>query len=183
MSHMLSGGTLQDCQFCPFEDVLGLGHATGLTTILVPGAGEPNYDSFVSNPFQSRRERREQEVHQLLDKLQPETIVLDPDSIGRVRQEPKDVQKERQEQQAEANRARRRQQDDKNDAKTRMKGKNRPSKKHRKKQMNVIEEKKPEMLKRLADEERRKFEAEARAREARQAAAQSAPRALSRFYQ
>jgi hypothetical protein len=47
------------------------------------GAGEPNFDSYVANPFQSRRERQEQEVHMLLDKLQPETIVLDPDVIGR----------------------------------------------------------------------------------------------------
>lgn len=47
------------------------------------GAGEPNYDSFVANPFQSKRERQEQEVVALLDKLQPDTIVLNPDTIGR----------------------------------------------------------------------------------------------------
>ncbi len=47
------------------------------------GAGEPNFDSLVANPYASLKERREQEVAHLLDKLQPDTIVLDPDTIGR----------------------------------------------------------------------------------------------------
>jgi U3 small nucleolar RNA-associated protein 7 len=84
--------------------------------------------------------------------------------------------------QVDANRARRKTQQGVNELKTPMKGKNRPSKKHRKKQLNVIEEKKPEQTKRMADEERRKFEGEARAKEARQVAAAEAPRALARFY-
>ena len=82
MSHTVINGVLEDIAFCPYEDVMGIGHSAGLATILVPGAGEPNFDSYVANPFQSRRERQEQEVHMLLDKLQPDTIVLDPDSIG-----------------------------------------------------------------------------------------------------
>ncbi len=57
--------------------------STSKPTSPLSGAGEPNFDSYVANPFQSRRERQEQEVHMLLDKLQPETIVLDPDTIGR----------------------------------------------------------------------------------------------------
>ena len=44
--------------------------------------------------------------------------------------------------------------EDKNDSKTKMKGKNRPSKRHRKKQTNVIEEKRPEVQKRLREEVR-----------------------------
>ena len=61
-----------------------MGHAGGISTLLIPGAGEPNYDSRVADPFQGRKARREQEVHRLLDKLQPEMIVLDPDTIGQV---------------------------------------------------------------------------------------------------
>lgn len=66
-------------------------NAGGISTVLVPGAGEPNFDSFVANPFQTRKQRQEQEVAHLMDKLQPETIVMDPDSVARVRKEPIEV--------------------------------------------------------------------------------------------
>jgi BING4CT (NUC141) domain len=56
--------------------------------MLVPGAGEPNYDSYVADPFQSYKARREQEVAQLLDKLPPESITLDPSSVAAVRPAP-----------------------------------------------------------------------------------------------
>ena len=53
--------------------------------VLAPGAGEPNFDSLVADPFQAPRARREMEVHQLLQKLQPDMIVLDPSTIGQAR--------------------------------------------------------------------------------------------------
>ena len=68
----------------PLQDVLAVGHTGGIGTMLVPGAGEPNFDSYVADPFQGKRARQEQEVHQLLDKLKPEMIVLDPTTIGQV---------------------------------------------------------------------------------------------------
>ena len=66
-----------------------MGHSGGVSTMLVPGAGEPHYDTLVADPFQTRKMRREQEVHQLLDKLQPDMIVLDPTAIGQVGHHPR----------------------------------------------------------------------------------------------
>ncbi|KAF5725633.1 putative U3 small nucleolar RNA-associated protein 7 [Tripterygium wilfordii] len=57
----------------------------GWSSILIPGSGEPNFDSWVANPFETPKRRREKEVHSLLDKLPPETIMLDPSKIGTVK--------------------------------------------------------------------------------------------------
>uniref|UniRef100_A0A7S0WQI7 BING4 C-terminal domain-containing protein n=1 Tax=Chlamydomonas leiostraca TaxID=1034604 RepID=A0A7S0WQI7_9CHLO len=179
MSHSLpEGDHLSDFQFVPYEDVMGVGSSGGFSTMLVPGAGEPNFDSFVANPYASLRERREAEVAHLLDKLQPETIVLDPDTIGRVRKEPLEVQKEKQAEAEAANAARRAAQEVRAEARSKMKGKNRPSKRHRKKQTNIIEERKPGVKQRMREQEERK----AKAKKGQSPAPEDVPRALERFY-
>ncbi|CEF96855.1 WD40/YVTN repeat-like-containing domain [Ostreococcus tauri] len=143
MKHQFSHGQkINSIAFCPYDDVLGVGHSRGFTSVLVPGAGEPNFDTFVANPFESKGQRRENEVARLLDKLPAETIQLDPDAVGKLRAVPKEVQAERRQLAIDAELSRRKDQRDKNEAKTKMKGKNRTSKRYRKKQLNVIDDKK-----------------------------------------
>lgn len=78
------GGPIESLRFRPYEDVCGIGHAKGISSIVIPGSGEPNLDTaeYHTNPFQDTKQRREAEVRSLLDKLRPEMITLNPETIG-----------------------------------------------------------------------------------------------------
>lgn len=84
LTHLFPSTQVHRVRFTPFDDTLGVGHARGFETLIVPGAGEPNYDSREADPYESKRRRREREVNSLLDKVPMDLITLDQDVLGRV---------------------------------------------------------------------------------------------------
>lgn len=84
MTNAFPGRAVHDLAFCPYDDILGTGHATGLTHLLVPGAGEANYDAYEADPYEGRRARREREVALLMDKIPADQITMDRDLIGKL---------------------------------------------------------------------------------------------------
>jgi hypothetical protein len=80
--HLGYGNIAHRVRFCPFEDVLGIGHSKGFQSLIIPGSGEANPDFYYANPHETERHRKERVVTTLLDKLPPDTISLDLQIAG-----------------------------------------------------------------------------------------------------
>ena len=75
---------VQDIDFCPMEDVLGIGYNTGFESIIIPGAGKSSIDSYENNPFRTKKQLDNWEVSRLLDKIPAKMITLDSAELRRV---------------------------------------------------------------------------------------------------
>nr|POE54240.1 putative u3 small nucleolar rna-associated protein 7 [Quercus suber] len=169
------GQNIEHVRWCPFEDILGIGHSQGFSSLIVPGAGEPNFDALESNPYENTKQRQEAEVRSLLNKLQPEMIALDTNFVGKLdtasheqRQAEKDLDRKTG---AEAERERI------EDLKKRGRGRNSALRRYMRKKgnKNVIDEHKTRVME-LRDEQRRQ------AKEAKEGRAkEELGPALSRF--
>ena len=85
-------------KFVPFEDFLGIGTNQGYSSIVVPGAGEANFDSFENNPYQTGKQRQTTEVRMLLEKIPADMISLDPNNVNKTDPRSKSIiEKERKE--------------------------------------------------------------------------------------
>ncbi|GAB4849203.1 hypothetical protein Ancab_004013 [Ancistrocladus abbreviatus] len=152
MTHsMAKGYQIRKLLFRPYEDVLGIGHTAGWSSILIPGSGEPNFDSWVANPFETSKQRREKEVQSLLNKLPPESIMLDPTKIGTVRPSRKREKPTKQDREAEMDEAVEAIKNVSDKKKT--KGRNKPSKRAKKRQQMVELAKRPFLEKKMKEEE------------------------------
>jgi len=163
------GKRIERVKWCPFEDILGVSHDAGFSSIIVPGAGEPNFDAQEINPYENTKQRQEAEVRSLLNKLQPEMISLNPEYIGNLdlltaeqRKAEKDLDKKPVDPVA--------------DVKNRGRGKNSSLRKYLRKQgsRNVIDER------RLKIEEMRKNQGEKQQKKLQEAEQELGP-ALGRF--
>ncbi|XP_051121679.1 probable U3 small nucleolar RNA-associated protein 7 [Andrographis paniculata] len=174
MAHsMVKGYQINRASFRPYEDVLAIGHSMGWSSILIPGSGEPNFDTWVANPFETRKQRNEKEVRLLLDKLPPETIMLNPSEIGSVRPNRRKEKLSKEQKEAEVEAAMVAAKDVSFKKKT--KGRSKPSKLAKKKQEAMVKAKKPFLEQEARDEDKLKKKKRRRSEETQ------LPKSLQRF--
>ncbi|KAL3939413.1 MAG: hypothetical protein SGBAC_005855 [Bacillariaceae sp.] len=180
MHHAVHGcGAVETLRFRPFEDVCALGHGKGVSSLVIPGSGEPNLDTSEANldPNQDRKQRREAEVRALLDKLQPHMITMDPSDIGGVEDSSPEIRQQRLESLEETANAKKA---DRKRQKTKKRGRSKIQTKLRRKQNNVVDQQVVKLRESRENEEKEAKE------EARQSAEKRNPNtaatALQRFF-
>lgn len=77
------GHSISSLEFCNYEDILTVGHFNGISNVIVPGSGDPTYDSLECTPFMTKNQRKEMEVKRLLEKI-PFDMISQEGLLGNV---------------------------------------------------------------------------------------------------
>ncbi|OAF70660.1 WD repeat-containing protein 46 [Intoshia linei] len=78
---------INQLRFCPYEDILGVGHDGGFSSLIIPGSAIADIDTYEDNPFETKKQRNEKEIHMLIDKIQPEFINVDSTILSTLRRQ------------------------------------------------------------------------------------------------
>ena len=71
-------------KFINFEDFLRCGTNIGFSSIIVPRSGLANFDTFENNPYETKNQRKENEIKNLLEKIPHNMISLDPYKLNTI---------------------------------------------------------------------------------------------------
>ena len=75
---------IKSLKFVNFEDFLGCGTNLGFSSIIVPGSGIANFDTFENNPYETKNQKKEKEIKNLLEKIPYDMINIDPYKLNSV---------------------------------------------------------------------------------------------------
>ena len=93
---------VKNMKFVNFEDFLGCGTNLGFSSLIIPGSGIANFDTFENNPYETKNQKKEKEIKNLLEKIPYNMINIDPYKINSVNMRSKKViEKEKNEKEKE----------------------------------------------------------------------------------
>eukprot|EP00340_Litonotus_pictus_P008933 CAMPEP_0170516358 /NCGR_PEP_ID=MMETSP0209-20121228/2588_1 /TAXON_ID=665100 ORGANISM="Litonotus pictus, Strain P1" /NCGR_SAMPLE_ID=MMETSP0209 /ASSEMBLY_ACC=CAM_ASM_000301 /LENGTH=510 /DNA_ID=CAMNT_0010801205 /DNA_START=14 /DNA_END=1546 /DNA_ORIENTATION=- len=68
-------------KFIDYEDFLGIGHNKGYSQIVTPGSGEPNFDTYEVNLYETKNQKKNSNVKKLLEKIPYTMIAMNSESL------------------------------------------------------------------------------------------------------
>lgn len=68
-------------KFIDYEDFLGVGTNKGYSQIVVPGSGEPNFDTYEHNLFENKNFKKNSDVKKLLEKIPYSMIAMNSENL------------------------------------------------------------------------------------------------------